>query len=238
MSISMFLKMEPYHPQTYQLHNFVDDSLGRVSPDNLTKSKGWETWKKYKHLFPSSNFVLLENCGREHVTIFMINKRAFLKAVEDNIGDFRDILGADETSQTILDRCLKSKCIFNDALKGHHGLAGILLGYGRHNSFLFSRREQISRGSELQMPLSPSPGFSTIDEEHRYINERLTRFDELGILDFNSLLITLPMLAADHDHPETQQLKVKYTQQYKDIIARYKKGDFLEITLSQLCMGF
>lgn len=231
MSICSFLQMEMGHPQTYRLYDFMDSSMGRLSSPNLTKVRGWEVWKKYRQFFPSTNFILLENRDSERVTLVMINKQALLRIVEENIEDFRDVLGVEVTPQIILDRCIKSNSIFKDVLKCHNGLFGTLLGYGRHNAFLFSRREQIS----TQESVLPSPEFSTVGEECRYIDGKLKRFDENGIPDFNPLLMTLPMFVADHEHPETQQLKIKYKQQYKNIIKEYEKGDFLEITLRQFC---
>jgi hypothetical protein len=240
MAIFLFLKIEPYHPPIYPIDDFLKFSVGLVDPERVKAYRGWETWKKYKHLFPSSNFVLLENQDSEYITVVMINKKSFLKKIEENIDDFREVLGAQITPEKILKNCLETNDVFKDALNGNEGLFGMLLGFGRHNSRLFLRRNQIEKIIKSQkllstkQPLPPSNGFSTIEEEYQHINERLTFFHNAPIIDFNPLLITLPRFAADHDHPETQQLEIEYMKQYKDITKRYKKGDFLEITLEQL----
>jgi hypothetical protein len=169
----------------------------------------------------------------------MINKRAFLKTIEENIDDFKKVLGVDITPQKILDNCLKANDIFKDVLESHHGLYGILLGYGRHNAQLFNRLAEIEgtrsrdKFSLTKKTLSPSEGFSTIDEEYHYLKEKLLPFDEFLGDNFNPLFMLLPAFMADHTHPETQRLKTEYRQQYKNIIERYKKGDFLEVTLNQ-----
>ena len=50
--------------------------------------RGWEVWKKNEHLFPSTNYILLENRGPSHtnwVRIILINKQAFLKVIKDTL---------------------------------------------------------------------------------------------------------------------------------------------------------
>ena len=80
-------------------------------------------------------------------------------------------------------------------------------------------------------------------EELDALNHALQQFDDRGILDFNPLIMSLPGFAADPNAAETQQLKAEYERQYRQIIHRYQKGDFLEITLKQmtsendLCLG-
>jgi len=233
MSICLFLEIEPVNTPMNRVADFMDFSIGKLQLENLMGIKGWEAWKKYRSQFPSPNCILLENHDSGILTIVMINKRAFLKTVKENIDDFREKLGAEVTPEGILNDCIKAKDICRDILKQDHGLLGILLGYGKHNALLFSRRNHIEKFNNTA--LVPSEGFSSLDEEYRTINERLTYFDDLNIRDCNPMLMTLPMFTADVKHEETQQLKVKYAEQYKKIIQQYKKGDFLEVTLNQLC---
>ncbi len=240
IAIHCMARVEPYDPQIFNVYTFMD-SITRCHMGNLVDIKGWEAWKKYKYLFPSSNFIILENCEPDLTTIFFINKRAFLKTVEENIDYFREALGAKITPQSIFDNCLKSNDIRKGLLKNHDGLFGILLGFGRHNAHSVWRRVQIGgmnkskEFSLMKKTLIPSPGFSTIYEEYDTFNSRVTAFDDLEADDFNPLTLRLPCFAADHGHPETQQLKIDYTKQYKNIVQKYKNGDFLEVTLRQFC---
>jgi hypothetical protein len=238
MSISSFLEIEPNFSQSDPVNNLRDLS-SRLCLQNLKIYRGWEVWKKCKHLFPSSNFVLLENRDAEGVTIVIINKHNFLKKVKENIDIFKEVLGAHVTPNIILDSCFKSNNIFKEALKNNEALLGILLGFGRYNAQLFARRTEIERESNPRKILltkkTPSSAFSTIEEEYRYINETLTGFNQIGTPDLNPILMPMPGFAADHSHPETQQLKAEYRKQYKRIINKCKNGDFLETILKQFC---
>jgi hypothetical protein len=83
--------------------------------------------------------------------------------------------------------------------------------------------------------MKPSQGFSSIEEECEYLDSKLSIFDDRQVIDLNPLLLQLPTFVADPEHPETQQLKIEYEKQYKDILRRYKDKDFLEVTLRQFC---
>ncbi len=182
--------------------------------DNLRLRKGWETWEKYKDLFPSNTFVMTirkypYTPQYDWVEIVMIHKEHFLQKIRDHIEDFRTILGDQITAEEILQRCQQEN--IHEVLHHHAGLLGTLLGYGRNNAWLFHQ-------------------FS-LDKN---IDGQLQSFTEGDILDFNPLLMTLPGFRVIPNDPETLNLKKDYLKQYKTIIHRYKEGNFLEITLKQL----
>jgi len=233
-------RVEPYNSQILQVYGFMD-SICKLHLENFAQIKGIEAWEKHKHLFPSSRFIILANYSPNDVTIFFINKHAFLTQIEENIDYFRKVLGSNTTPQQVLNDCLKSNDLYKDVLKNHDGLIGILLGFGRHNATLFSRRNQIEYANEpkefslTKKPLIPSDGFSTIDEELNDIHSRLESFNDIEANDFNHLALLLPGFVADHTSPETKKLKTEYTEQYKKILKNHKNKDFLEITLKQFC---
>ncbi len=237
------IRPTPRPSEICQIDDLIDSFFESVKECNLRMRKGLEAWKKYEHLFPSSNFILLENRDPSDnwVTITIINKRAFLKKIEETIEDFKEALSTNITPQKILEECLAGNAIFEDVLNHHDGLLGILLGYGRHNAQLLYRRVQIDGIREHQKfrltktVLHPSEGFSTLEDEYNFISKKLSFFVNGEIPDFNPLLMSLPGFMADHDSPETQQLKTAYQEQYKKIISKYKQGDYLEVTLNQFC---
>jgi hypothetical protein len=243
MSICSFLSSEPCYSYNDQFYDFIDFSINKLRLPHLRMTKEWELWEKYKASFPSSNFILLKNDDSGEITLVMINKSAFLKTVQENIDAFKVVLGDEINPDIFLDLCIKSKNIFRDVLKYHDELLGILLGYGKHNAFLFSRRHQIAgiRKSQMlslsQKPPVPSKGFATLEEEYHEIDSRLSFFNDDDIKDLNFLLMGLPMFVADENHPETQELKKKYKNQYKTIVSQYKSGNFLEVTLNQFVNG-
>jgi hypothetical protein len=228
-----------YEPQG--INGDVDDFYESVvyfsSPENLRNRHGWEIWQKYANLFPVKNYGVIQsknfienNC----TAVLFLNKKAVLNTVRKNIDDFRAVLGAKITPEILLKQMLNSDDVFGKVLKNHQGLIGTLLGYGRHNAWLFQQREELDLmiGRRRFSLKKPSTCFS--GEEVRALDQRLAQFDDRGILDFNPLLLGLPHFAADPHAEETKLLKIKYEKQYREIVYRYQQGDFLEITLGQL----
>ncbi|MBS0626291.1 MAG: hypothetical protein JSS32_09600 [Verrucomicrobia bacterium] len=240
MGFCGFLEQEP--PQEYRSLDHFEDFAYRFMLPILKLNKGWNLWKKYEHLFPSSRFLLIENHDKSRSTIiFMINKSEFLKTVEENINDFRRILGNHITPVILLEKCQRSKDLISDVLKNNDLLLGILLGFGKHNAQLFFRREQImgrSKSESLSLnpkKLLPSSEFLSLEEELDHINRKLGNFCNSEASDFNQILLLMPSFFADASDPETQQLKIEYEKQYKDIVKRFQKREFLETVLWQYC---
>lgn len=229
----------------YPATEILEGMSHSLHPIVLKIKKGWETWQKYQHLFPSSNIIFKTECFPHHaenwVEIICINKKTFIKTVTENIDEFKKVLGQDITPESLLQSCLIAKNFSKDVLKKNHGLLGILLGFGKHNALLFERRSIIDSmffrkkiGVDY-LPVAPSEGFNSIEEEQEYLTDKLKIFDERCIVDANDLFLTLPQFVADHSHPETHALKKKYQKQYLRIRQEYKKGDFLTVTLERLC---
>jgi len=183
--------------------------------------KGFEVWKKYQHLFPSKNHLLFElkdSRLKDECCIFLINKKAFLAAVQKNLKDFKTILGDDLTPHLLLEKIQSTKDVFK-CLKESNLLMGILFGYGRHNAELFQKRYDFIKRYPNKRKECP-------------YNLKLTSLSETSP---NPLMMDLPRFAADLNHPETKQLLQKYRSQRREILKRYQSGDFLEVTLQQLC---
>ena len=213
--------------------DYLENFLPRLDLHDMLVFKGWETWKKYQHLFPSSRFVFLENREDNRIHIHLINKEAFLKKVEEHIDYFAEVLGPDATPQKVLNDCLKANDLVEEALKGNCGLQGVLFGFGKHNSQLFWKRNQLEAAKESRKKLLLK--VSSVEEEYESINSRLSSFDDSKADDFNPLRLGLVQCVADCEHPETQELKIEYRKQCKEIISKYKGKDFLEVTLMQIC---
>lgn len=76
--------------------------------------------------------------------IICINRRAFIRAVNDNLNLFRYVLGPNLTAENLLKELVQAKERFYNVLKYDNVLLGILLGYGPENALLVSREELIS----------------------------------------------------------------------------------------------
>lgn len=229
-------------PKELRNNSFADCTFCSLHPENLRISKGYGILEKYKHFFPSQAIAIVNSknfVDNEFKCVLSINKKVFLKAIDDNLNDFRAVLGNEITPELLLEQVLNSKDVFGEVFKHHQGLIGTLLGYGRNNAWLFHQREE---GYSLKgmSPLLARKSFSLkkstviLSEELDAIDQRLQVFDESGILDFNPLMMRLPSFVADSNSIETKLLKIKYQHQYRDIMRRYRNKDFLEITFLQM----
>jgi hypothetical protein len=103
---------------------------------------GWETWVRYSHLFPSENFVF--RYIQETKTIVLINKKATIKVIGENIDLFQKFTSSKHTKKEFLDEVCYPKD--KDYINFHYGtLLGILLGYGRNNAIAFSNKIYIQK---------------------------------------------------------------------------------------------
>jgi hypothetical protein len=187
--------------------------LRRYRLENWQLRRGWETWKKYQHLFPSHKWVLAAKPlpDRQAVEVFLIHKESFKEKIAENLSDFKAILGKTFTSDQLFDKYTKENTALFDLLKRHHALLGLVLGFGRGNSWLFQKRDHA-----LQMTTSLTPSF-----------------DQKPWKCFQ--LLYPPFFLVDSHSSETQQLQKKYLSQGRQIHKIYKDKSFLLATLEKFC---
>lgn len=214
--------------------------------ENMQLRKGWEVWEKYKHLFPSKRFLLQSRLtDDDRVEIVLLHKQRVIHIIEENLTDFQRVLGIDIAASDVLERYEQRNLPFFDVLNRHHALLGIVLGFGKRNSWLFQNRERIWKGSRRQSKnappfhlksiQTPSQGFSTLEEEHQYYADTLTgAFAEGNMRKFYKFLY-FPGFVVDPASAETHALQKKYTEEHTQIHKAYSHGNFLEVTLTQLC---
>ena len=206
-----------YHQYTIHWRGYNKSTLFR---------KGYETWKKYEHLFPSTSFCFsyYEDTDDDLIDVTLINKSLFLKAISDNIEDFKAVLGSDITPEILLEKIISKQAPLEKVLNHHPCLIGIVLGFGKHNSSLFYRRSLLEKEFNLKKQ-------DLIEQEVDKLKEKQQFSDcKSDILLFSSL----PRFAFDPTHPETQELHNKYTQQRKKFTNLHQHGTFLEVTLKNL----
>lgn len=230
--------------EVIDIYDMLDRSFGVFDPYNLKAYRGWKLWKKYQHFLPMKNYAFVESKNfveNSHVALVFINKKAFLNTVAMHLNDFKNVLGDHITPEGLLEEVLKSNDIFGEVLKRHQGIIGTILGFGRHNAWLFHRREEMTVLSGKMSPLLGKPrnfvrrvSNAAFQNQLDALDKALQSFDDRATPDFNLLQIGLPRFVADPNDPETKRLKIEYEKQYRQIIHRYQKGDFLEITLQQM----
>lgn len=103
--------------------------------------KGWECWQRYAHLFPSKNFVL--RFVPHYKTLYLVNKRAAKKAIEENLDLFHKFFDASLSSDEILKNICNPK--EKEYLMKNHILLGILYGFGRNNAIGFLGRKHVEK---------------------------------------------------------------------------------------------
>ena len=202
--------------------------------ENRTIQVGWEVWKKYRHRFPSSRFVLeskpFDECRAE---ICLIDRNKFKKTIKSHLEDFQSIFGLEKTSAKILEEYQQGNRALFKLLEEHHAALGILLGFGRENALQFHERAmKMGKDPNLAQEVSlkaPLPFIEFVDKSplQSAFNQKHPR----TCYKF----LSLPYFLADPRLRETQELKYQYLQQRRQIQKEYAHGHFLEMTLKRFC---
>ncbi|CUI18122.1 conserved hypothetical protein (plasmid) [Candidatus Protochlamydia naegleriophila] len=200
--------------------------------------KNWETWEKYKSLFPINHYVFFEEISSENIkSIVLINKQLFIDTVQMHLETFKEYLCQDITPTGLLSEIEKKQSLFS-TIKHNPLLLGILLGYGKHNAELFYQREKVRQFiNNKYLPrvpyqiAKPSKPFSSLKEEYDFYHAKLKPFDDYH---YSPLIVDPVHFVADHQNSETIKLKERYKKARGRISKIYSKADFLEVTLSKL----
>jgi hypothetical protein len=148
---------------------------------NQRRKKAWQTWRKYSSGI-SDRFLILEelssDCPYQNI-IFVINRDLFCQVVNENREDFEEILKRKITGEELLEQT-KDQPLFSVLLKKNEALLGMILGFGRNNSWKFSKEKSLKK-----LGLFPR-------EEDKVPS------------------IELPVFRADWGDPQTNELREKY----------------------------
>lgn len=199
----------------YSIYDGSYPSIGELivslRKPNIQKRYGCKVWEKHKNHFRMKNYLLLiqEKESNDCVSIVIINKKNFLKQFSQNSDIFCRILGKEITGEKLLQQIEKEGILKKETLNNNEELLGILLGFGKKNSWLYQREEKLEIEKQTQLIKDP-------------VKTRL-------------LFMDFPAFRADLNDPETKELKKKYTKQRKTITKIYRQNKFLETTLQRLC---
>ncbi len=222
-------------------------------PELLLYTKWQDLWKSLE-ISPENKeylFILFDvDYGYRH--LICINRKAFIQTVNDNITLFRYVLGPTLTAEQLLDQLIHSKSRFYDVLKDDHVLLGILLGYGRQNALLVSRKELISD----VFPKDYKEDFPYIAKKVRFTHKKLPKIqsrrpsigydclaDEINALKKKTVVsthlklfktCTLPHFGCEPASQETQALLNTYEANRSLILKTLDDPLFLEKTLTKL----
>lgn len=194
---------------------------------NRIMRTGWKTWEKYCHLFRSDSlWAEYPKCYPNSASILLINKDLFNTVVNNNKQDFQEVLHREIIDGYQLLEEAKHHSLMNEVLEGHQALMGIVLGFGRDNSWQFLER------SEKRDPLG------WIWDEADYWSEKdIQTSQNCSLTEHLLTLYSCPSFAGDPMSEESSALKKDYLQTKQKVLDYYKDKDFLEATLSLLA-GF
>jgi hypothetical protein len=220
------------------LENFEPPSLNtifffgnRFFKREVLLKRGLETWKKHQHLFPSNSHLLICHLDKNNqfYELLLINKHTLLHEIEENINDFRRALGAKMTAEDILHQIENNERSLIELLDHRSDLLGILLGFGRHNYYLFYHREMLQHKIEK---------CQFVPKRLEYVQQEIDaishRFQSVVQKKRNSLhLFSFPKFFFELGHPETDKVLSQYKQRAKEIPPLFLHGNFLESYLRQ-----
>ncbi|MCC6127780.1 MAG: FKBP-type peptidyl-prolyl cis-trans isomerase [Chlamydiae bacterium] len=215
------------------------------SPDASILVKGKELWQRLK-ISPDNKeyfFAIFDACG--YCNLMAINRRAFLRAVDDNISLFRYALGPTLTAEKLLQSLIDANDDFYKVFKDDNVLFGILMGYGTQNALLCSRSEllccdrvsdqkeifpflpyllRIHRPGNTESQICAALGYQTVAEELDAIHQRVT-------LSHHNPPMTpyeIPYFICEKDSDETKNLLAIYMKNQKVLLEAVERPDFLE----------
>jgi hypothetical protein len=119
--------------------------------------------RKYEEKLNVPNFVFVIEGDINDASLYLVNKKAFLNTVQQNLSIFRNILGNDITPDGLLHSIMSKNCGFETALKSSHALFGILFGFGVENALRFDRRDRLEP-SWFRQGFPPWKGIHDQDE--------------------------------------------------------------------------
>ena len=184
---------------------------------------GWETWLKYSHLFPTAP-MWLESSKKypNSISIFIINEDQFCSVVNKHKQDFQTILHRESVDGSELFKKIKDHPLMDELLQGHQALLGIVLGFGRENSWAFLQSAEIRKPMEC------------VWADNDWQIEAWDKQTQARTLEERISIDTCPRFAGYPLSEESIALKKEYLETRERVIAYYKGKDFLEATLSLL----
>jgi FKBP-type peptidyl-prolyl cis-trans isomerase len=238
-------------PMCIEGHSLVSDSgaLSGFNDQKVILIQGLRFWQDLNLSVVDKNyFFLIFNFG-DYRHFVCVNRKAFIRVVNENLSLFRYVLGSTLTAESLLDELIRAKDGFYEVLKQDNVLLGILLGYGTKNALLVSRKEFISdafaydkiedfpfvsrkdRMHRHVLPKAqvkrPSLGFKSLADEIKTIKQKTVV--SRNLLPFDSLKI--PYFGCDSITEETKTLLSRYELNRQEISKVLYSGNFLEQTL-------
>ncbi len=210
---------------TYYEHPF--SSFNSCRPSNLLFAMGWKKWELYKNFLMPPRIRLWSEVSDGYTTIFIADLILCEETVRQHRDDFYNVLGK---IPDVAELFGARTSFFDESLNGHSGLLGILLGFGRNNSWLYYEKYK-GRKQMTKKQIQNIPRLPHIWQENLGARSWFRWFLPRS-LDISG--IKLPFFVGDPDSEESKNLKVRYLSERDKIIQYYQGKKFFEATLN-LC---
>lgn len=201
-------------------------SLASILPPEYCMRKGWKVLQKLHLSHP--NFAIWSekaSWSKNVDCIYIAHRKSISEVLRLYNQDFcelahHDYIDADELFQNI-----PKHSLMRDKLNQNETLLGILLGYGRDNSYLFCNKMVNHKDlniwdQEIEQPII------------KRCFKKLITFRDPEISD-----MLFPQFIGNKNSEETSTLKHRYLEVRQKIIDYYYGKSFLETTLSLLING-
>jgi FKBP-type peptidyl-prolyl cis-trans isomerase len=251
-----------YGSKPIYLNNIHDEKSTCIGTDwhkTITESEAFlDVWKNMGLEKAPSDYILkTSNTAIDPSSMqnefLLINRKAFLEAVDKNIILFQHQMGINVTAAALLNKLLDPAENITSLFKGKVSLIGILLGYGPLNSICYERGINIIKPALINTSFSPpyrpdlpainesdvikkctdskavpSFGFSSITDEVQYLSQALT--PPIHSYGKNSTKIPFSHL---HDTEESLNLLEMYEKTQFRIDEALQEENFLENVLKK-----
>ena len=222
---------------------------------------GWEVWKKYQHLFLSSNYLfsyydkIAEN---SFFGFLIINKKRCREIINQNLPLFKSCFSFQSTDD-LIDRLCSTNFFsykLEDRPNNFYLCLGLLFGYGEKSALFFERRMQLFREAaqypydltelneddrqiiyyldktRLEKQVHHRP-VNDVIEELNDLNRRKT-FTRLTKTNNPLYLIEINGFVTFAEDPETEILQAENDALGKKLMEINYSDNFLEIILNRL----
>lgn len=130
------------------LNEFPMEITFHSDPSIVGMKEGFRVWQEVTQSFPQQNIIIHldespKSIKNHDIALYFINRKAFIQTVQENISLFKYILGPQITPESLLSTLIQPQSSFYSVIKNNYALAGILLGYGTHNSIAHHRTELV-----------------------------------------------------------------------------------------------
>lgn len=209
----------------FDTHFTIENILGDSAAKHRWLRFSWETWEKYASLFPSEKFILRLSknpISPSFYWIILINKNSCLTCIKSNLDIFKSVLGDSITPESILYDLSIKEDIFKDVLGEHHGILGILFGYGRQNAMNFHNQRKEFEVSKF------------IYQENTKTKTPRNKLSPFNSYTHDLFVIDFPRFAEVKDEQESIQLRASYEKTWNKLFRLYSPGEFLKTSIKKL----